>query len=167
MDAYAADAGLTQDDELSALPVIQTPLIQEAARWEAHMKLGLPYRTAYEARMRHFLALCARSNIRAKSIPLVTAFRCGYWSAAGDPVAIDAEMLAKEVCIRKATFLTLLKLAAQAWEGVERDDSHRVGVDYAFGLFPKSGTHNDIGEGSDSLGSSEWPDVLLDLPIPD
>src|SRR5688500_18012840 len=88
---------LPDDGEPGAgLPVIQTPLIFEAARWEAHIKLGAPYRTAYEAKMRHYLALCAKAKIRAKSIPLVVAFRCGYWQAAGDPVAIDSEALAKE-----------------------------------------------------------------------
>jgi hypothetical protein len=164
MDIYASDAGIDEDSADFGIAVIQHTLIAEAAKWEAHIKLGLPYRTAYEARMRHYLALCAKAKIRAKSIPLVTAFRCGYWFAAGDPVAIDSEDLAKEVCLRKATFLRLLKLAARAWEGIPRDESARF-ANYAFGPTPwKSGTHNESEEG-DSDGA--WPDVLLDLPIPD
>lgn len=152
------------------IPVIGTPLVQEAARWEAHIKLGHPYRTSYEARMRHYLALCAKVGIRAKAIPLVTAFRYGYWEAAGDPIAFDQQEMALELQIRKQTFGQLVRLACIAWEGIERDDSCRVYPNYAFGAVPEeSGTHtrNEDGDSSGVIGGWGLPDVLTDALTPD
>lgn len=124
--------------------VITTPIIEEAKRWELHIARGLPYRTSYEARMRHFLALCARGNLRATAIQLVIAFRCGYWAAAGDPVAMAQQELAAELGIRKQTLGRLVRAAVAAWQGIERDDSARV---YDMGHFdPENGLSWGSGE---------------------
>lgn len=146
-------------------PVIGTPLIEEATRWEFHIKLGLPYRTSYEARMRHYLALCAKAGIRAKSLPLVVAFRYGYWEAAGDPVAFDQQDMALELAVRKQTFGQLVRLARVAWEGIERDDSCRIYPNYAFGaVLAESGTHtgSEDGDSDGVIGGWGMPDVLTD-----
>ncbi|WP_079723120.1 hypothetical protein [Pseudoxanthomonas indica] len=154
------------DHELEhGLPVIGTPLVEEAARWELHIKLGLPYRTSYEARMRHFLALCARSGIRANSLQLVVAFRYGYWAAAGDPVAYEQQEMSLELRIRKQTFGRLVHLATTAWGGVERDDSCRVYPNYAFGAFSgETGTHtrNEDGDIDGVIGGWGMPDLLTE-----
>lgn len=169
--APAEELGRGSKDGLDCgLPVIGTPLIEEATRWEFHIKLGLPYRTSYEARMRHYLALCAKAGIRAKSLPLVVAFRYGYWAAAGDPVAFDQQDMALELAVRKQTFGHLIRLATAAWEGVERDDSCRVYSNYAFGAVPEnSGTHTRYEDGDNDglIGGWGLPDVLTDALTPD
>lgn len=111
------------DNNPTGWDVIGTPIIEEAKRWAIHISQGLPYRTSYEARMRHFLALCARGNLRATPEQLVVAFRCGYWAAAGDPVAMPQQDLAAQLGMRKQTLGRLVRAAVAAWHGIERDDS--------------------------------------------
>lgn len=111
------------DNNPTGWEVVGTPIIEEAERWERHIAHGLPYRTSYEARMRHFLALCARGNLRATAVQLVVAFRCGYWAAAGDPVAMPQQDLAAELGMRKQTLGRLVRAAVAAWQGAESDDS--------------------------------------------
>lgn len=136
------------DQNPTGWAVITTPIIEEAKRWERHISEGMPYRTSYEARMRHFLALCARGNLRATAIQLVVAFRCGYWAAAGDPVAMAQQELAAELGIRKQTLGRLVRAAVAAWQGIERDDSARV---YEMGHFdPENGLSWG---GSDQVGT--------------
>lgn len=132
--------------------VITTPIIEEAKRWERHIAEGKPYRTSYEARMRHFLALCARGNLRATAVQLVIAFRCGYWAAAGDPVAMPQQDLAAQLGMRKQTLGRLVRAAVAAWHGIERDDSASVYETAHFdpenrgcgGFADRMGTHNGL-----------------------
>ena len=114
------------DNNPTGWEVVGTPIIEEAERWERYIAEGKPYRTSYEARMRHFLALCARGNLRATAVQLVIAFRCGYWAAAGDPVAMPQQDLAAQLGMRKQTLGRLVRAAVAAWHGIERDDSASV-----------------------------------------
>lgn len=157
------------DNNPTCWDVIGTPVIEEAKRWARHISQGLPYRTSYEARMRHFLALCARSNLRGTPVQLVVAFRCGYWAAAGDPVAMPQQELAAAIGIRKQTLGRLQRLATAAWRGIEWDDSARV---YEIGHLAapivniqpgsdESGTHTDTGRSENT--SCGMADPLADF----
>lgn len=146
---FSIDPGLSYAD----VPLIGRTLEQEARLWETHVKLGIPFRSL-GVRQHCFLALCSDAGIRASALQLVTAFRCGYWAAAGNPVPNYSD-LAQALQVRKQTWCRLVALAIEAWGNVPRDDSFRVYPEYAFGAFPEqTGTHTES-EGIDWLNAND------------